>query len=185
MNSIELMVQEHGYIKRMIKVIRKACIGILNGSEVNYDDFTNIIDFIRTFADQHHHGKEEKFLFVEMQKHLGKIADNLVTHGMLVEHDLGRLYIGDASNALEKIKDGDEESKLDLISNIMGYGYLLTRHIDKEDKIVYSFGEKNLPKEVMDKINDASKTFEEEANAKGTQKHYIDILEKLEEKYLD
>lgn len=49
----------------------------------------------RTFmlADEHHHGKEEKFLFPEMVERLGRIAENLVTHGMLVEHDRGRAHV--------------------------------------------------------------------------------------------
>lgn len=184
MNSIEIMVQEHVYIKRMIKVIRKACLDIFHGGEVDYNDFVTIIDFIRSYADKHHHGKEEKILFDEMTKKLGTVAEKLITHGMLVEHDLGRLYISDAEAALEKIKAGEEESKLDLVSNMMGYGYLLTRHIDKEDGVVYTFGEKNLSKESKEKVNLDSEKFEKEATEKGTQKYYIDFLESLEEKYL-
>lgn len=184
MNSIEIMVEEHKYIKRMIKVIRQVSLEIMDKKEVDYNDFDLIIAFVRKYADQHHHGKEEKFLFDQMKNHLGPAADKLITNGMLVEHDLGRLYMSDASEALAKVKEGNEESKLDLIANVMAYGYLLTRHIGKEDTIVYTFAEKHLAEEIMNKVNDDSKKFEEEAKAKGTQKYYIDLLEKLEKKYL-
>jgi len=183
MNSIELMIEEHKYILRMLKVVRKACFGIYKGQDVNYEDILQIIDFIRNFADKHHHGKEEKFLFKEMQLHLGKIGDNLITHGMLVEHDLGRLYMSDLAEALQRVKNGDEESKLDVISNAIGYTHLLTRHIGKEDEIVYNYADKNLSSDVLAVINQKTKQFEEEAQVKGTQARYLKILEDLEKKY--
>ena len=183
-SSIEIMVNEHKYIKRLLKVVRKASLDIFNGGQVNVDDFEDIIDFIRTYADKHHHGKEEKFLFEEMINNLGPLADKLITHGMMVEHDLGRLYISDAHEALDKVRKGDDESKLDLVANVMGYAYLLNRHIDKEDTVVYPFAEKQLSKEIMEKVNDDSAQLEEEALEKGTQKYYIEMLERLEKDYL-
>lgn len=50
-----------------------------------------------TLANPAHRGvrKEEKFLFDHMVKELGKIGKNLITHGMMVEHDSGRLYMSD------------------------------------------------------------------------------------------
>ena len=183
MNSIELMVNEHKYILRMLKVVRNACFTIFKGKEISYEDFEQIIDFIRNFADKHHHGKEEKFLFKEMQLHLGKIGENLITRGMLVEHDLGRLFMSDLVDALQRVKNGDEESKLDVISNAIGYAHLLTRHIGKEDEVVYNYGGKNLPGEILEAINLKTDIFEQEAQVLGTQAHYIKILENLEKKY--
>jgi len=61
MDGINLMVDEHKFIKRMLEVIRKACIGIMNGKDIDYADFEKMIDFIRNYADNHHHGKEEKY----------------------------------------------------------------------------------------------------------------------------
>ncbi|WMJ77391.1 MULTISPECIES: hemerythrin domain-containing protein [unclassified Sedimentibacter] len=184
MKSVEIMVMEHDYILRMLNVMRKACINAMNGENINYDDFSKIIEFIRKYADAHHHGKEEKFLFKEMQINLGKLGENLITHGMLVEHDYGRLYVSNLEDALHKLKKGDDESKLDVISNAVAYTNLLKRHIAKENEAVYMFGEKNLPKEVIDKINEKTDKFEREAEKMGTQKYFIDILESLEKKYI-
>lgn len=183
MNSVELMIQEHDYILSMLKIVRKACFKVLKGNDINYEDFNDMIDFIKVYADAHHHGKEEKFLFKEMQTNLGKLAENLITHGMLVEHDYGRFYISELKEALNRVKNGDEESKLDVISNAVGYTSLLARHIAKENNAVYSFGEKNLPKEIMDQVNRLSEEFEKAAEEKGTQKYYLEMLNTLEEKY--
>ncbi|BCJ95896.1 hemerythrin [Anaerocolumna cellulosilytica] len=183
MNSIEIMIEEHKYIKRMLAVVRKACYGILKGEPINYEHFEEMIDFIRSYADQHHHGKEEKLLFKEMQTHLGKIGENLITHGMLVEHDFGRLYIADLVDALKRVQEGDEESKLDVIANAVGYTHLLTRHIAKEDEVVYTFGGKQLPPEVLTEVNEKTDEFEEVARVKGIQDKYITLVNKLEKEY--
>ncbi len=184
MNSIELMVEEHKYIMRMLKVVRNASNEILNGEDICYDDFEKMIDFIRKFADTHHHGKEEQFLFKEMVDNLGTMGTNLVKHGMLVEHDWGRLFISELSAALERVKSGDKESRLDVIANAVGYANHLTRHISKEDEVVYTFAEKQLDTDILERINKQTQVFEEEATKQGIQDYYIRLLEELERKYL-
>lgn len=184
MDGIVLMVDEHKNIKRMLQVVRKACFGIMKGKEIDYDDFENMIDFIRTYADKNHHGKEEKILFNKMVDEIGGAAEKLVKFGMLVEHDMGRLYIKELEEALGKVKAGDEEAKLDVIANAVSYTHLLTRHIDKEDNVVYSFAKRELSKEILDKVNVECETFEEEMKTTGVQDKYIHMLEQLDKKYM-
>lgn len=184
MNSIDLMVEEHKYILRMLKVVRKACVKILQGDDICFEDYEKMIDFIRNYADSHHHGKEEQFLFKEMVANLGKLGNTLVTHGMLVEHNLGRLYISELSEALVRVKAGNEESKLDVIANAVGYANLLARHIGKEDEVVYTFAARKLPTEILDSVNRQTEDFEQEAEKQGIQVFYKELLEKLENKYL-
>ena len=184
MNSIELMVEEHKYIMRMLAVVRNASNRILIGEEISYSDFDEMISFITKYADEHHHGKEEKFLFKEMVDHLGKMGTNLVTHGMLVEHDWGRLFIIELKAALIRVKSGDDESRLDIIANAIGYANHLTRHITKEDAVVYTFAAKNLSPEVLERIDMQTESFEDNASKHGTQAHYVELLERLERKYL-
>lgn len=74
MNSIELMVYEHTNIIRMLSVVRAASAQVMKGDPIHYEDFDQMIDFIANYADVHHHGKEEKFLFKEMVDHLGKMG---------------------------------------------------------------------------------------------------------------
>jgi len=184
MNSIDLMVEEHKNILGMLKVVRKACQKILQGDEICFEDFEKMIDFIRNYADSHHHGKEEKFLFKEMVANLGHIGNTLINHGMLVEHNLGRLYISELSDALERVNAGDEESKLDVIANAVGYANLLTRHIGKEDEVVYTFAARKLSTEVLESVNQQTEDYEQEAEKQGIQAFYKELLRKLENKYL-
>lgn len=184
MNSIALMIEEHELIRRMLQVMRKACVGIMQGEAICYEDFDQMIDFVKNYADDHHHGKEEKFLFKAMEDHLGALGQKLIRNGMLVEHDLGRLYMSDLKAALESAKAGNEESKVDVIAHAVGYTHLLERHIAKENEVVYTFGEKRLSEEVLNEIHEKTKIFEEEAMKKGIQESYKALLEALEKKYL-
>ena len=181
MKAIEIMNEEHKYILRMLQVIRKCCFKILNNEEVIYEDFDNIIDFIRNYADNHHHKKEEKILFIKMVEELGEAAEKVVNHGMLVEHDLGRLHVRELVSALEKVKVGEEEAKLDVIANAISYTHLLIRHIDKEDRVIYKFAERNLNDEVMKFIDDECENYE--INNEEIRNKYISILEELENRY--
>ena len=72
MNAIEIMNEEHKYILRMLSVVRKAVLKYCKVKKYNYEDFDNIIDFIRNYADNHHHKKEENILFNKMVEHLGE-----------------------------------------------------------------------------------------------------------------
>ncbi|WHH60907.1 hemerythrin domain-containing protein [Petroclostridium sp. X23] len=182
MDCIQLMVDEHKYIKRMLIVIRKYCYKMLKGQAIQYEDFFKMIDFVRNYADKHHHGKEEDLLFNRMVEEQGPAAEKLVRMGMLVEHDLGRLHMQELEAAVRKVMDGDEEAKLDVIANAISYTHLLHRHIDKEDNVVYKFAERGLSQNTLDKINDECVGFEAEAQAKEVQERYIGLLEALEAK---
>ena len=183
MDSIKLMMEEHQTILRMLTVIRAACYRLWKEDTIDYGDFEQMIEFVRKYADAHHHGKEEKLLFHEMVTHLGTLGNKLITHGMLVEHDLGRLYIQELEEALKRVSDGDDESKLDVIANAIGYSQLLKRHIDKEDSVVYPFAQKQLASDLLDKVNRETDEFEKAAAKQDTKHHYEQLVTNLEGKY--
>ncbi len=184
MDGIELMVFEHTIIKRILRVVQNIAYKVLKGDDINFEDFEKIIDFIRNYADSHHHAKEEKFLFNRMEEEVGPVATKLIKHGMLVEHDLGRLFIQDLEIALEKVKLGDDFEKINVIANAVGYVNLLDRHIDKEDSVVYVFARNHLKETTIEEINLTCKVHEYECEAKGVQNKYITLVEELEVKYL-
>lgn len=182
MNYIDLMIEEHKNIKRMLFLIRKYCYKVLNNEDINYEDFFVFIDFVRNYADKHHHGKEEKLLFDKMTKELGNIADKLIKNGMLVEHDLGRLYMQELEEAVKKVIDGDDEARLDVIANAISYTHLLYRHIDKEDNVVYQFAQKNLSQETQEALEQECIQFEQDARDNNIQAKYSDMIDEFEKK---
>ena len=182
MNGIDLLINEHKYVSRMLVVIRKVCFNLMENNEIDYEDFEKIINFVRNFADGHHHQKEEIFLFNKMVDHLGDTGKNVITHGMLVEHDLGRSYIRNLIEALEKYKNGDNEAKLDIIANAISYATLLENHIHKEDNIIFNFAKRGLSKELLELVD--KECMEYEQNYTELIKENMDILTYLEEKYI-
>ncbi|MGB5824309.1 MAG: hemerythrin domain-containing protein [Proteocatella sp.] len=184
MNSIETMVKEHDNILAFLKAVKNASLEIMEGAEPDTQDFRKMIDFVRTYADGHHHGKEEKILFVHMLEHLGKIGTNLITHGMLVEHDLGRLYMSDLEKALASYDENPStEAKLEIVANAAGYANLLQRHIDKENDLVFKYAEKNLPPASLKTVNEETEKFEKDAMEKGTVDKYMKLLAEMSAKY--
>lgn len=184
MDAINLMMEEHNNIKRMLLVVRKASVKLMNTGEIDYEDLEKMISFIRNYADAHHHGKEEKMLFNRMIDEIGGVAEPLVKYGMLAEHDMGRLFIKELEEALAKVRKGDAEAKVDVIANMVSYTHLLQRHIDKEDKVAYTFARRGLSKDTLKKIDEECEKFEKDMEDRNIQKTYIKLLEELESKYI-
>ena len=185
MYSAELMVAEHDNILKLLDVIRAACCGAVEGKAIVDEDFRKMIAFARNYADKHHHGKEEQIFFREMADKLGDAGYKLVQHGMLVEHDLGRLHIAELEKALDRYKENPSTmDKVHILAEAMGYATLLQRHIDKENQVVYPFGERGLSQEVLLRIDRETRAFEAAADETGVRETYLAILDELAGKYL-
>lgn len=182
MDAIDLMKEEHKNIKRGLAVIRKMCISIIETGEVAEDDFYEMIDFIRNYADKHHHNKEESILFKRMEEVIGDMVKAPLS-GMLVEHDLGRLFTTNLEEALKRVKEGDKDSRVDVIANAVGYTDLLNRHIEKEDKAIYSFARRALSPEILEEVNSEAGEVEKIGEGKNTQGNYMRMLDELESKW--
>ncbi|MBK5241464.1 hemerythrin domain-containing protein [Clostridium sp.] len=184
MDAIDLMMDEHKYISRGLKVFRKLSIEILNTNIVDFVSFEKMILFVRNYADKHHHNKEEVVLFKKLETQLGEKMVKGPLSGMYIEHDLGRQHIKLLEEALLRVKNGDLDSKVDIIANSICYSDLLTRHIDKENRLIYAFARRALSKTDMVDINVSCEKLESIATENHVQKEYIDVLEMLEKKYV-
>jgi hemerythrin-like domain-containing protein len=68
MLPVDLLVQEHRIIERMVPPIKKELTRMKETKEVDPNLIDVTVDFIRTYADHCHHGKEEGILFRELAK---------------------------------------------------------------------------------------------------------------------
>lgn len=177
MYGIELLIEEHQNILKFTDYINQMCCSIIEGQEVNVEAFRECLDFGRNYADHQHHGKEEKILFRIMLEKLGPVAEKLIRHGMLVEHDLGRFHISELEEALNRYERKQSvQGKLDIITHAAGYASLLKRHIEKEDGAVYTFAERMLSEDDKKLVNEETKQFEEEASNNHIQEKYTEML---------
>ena len=183
MDAINLMMDEHKYILRGLKLFRKLSVEILNNYTVDFVSFEKMISFVRNYADKHHHNKEEVVLFKKMETQLGEKMVKGPLSGMYIEHDLGRQHIKLLEEALLKVKNGDLDSRVDIIANAVCYTDLLARHIEKEDKLIYTFARRALSTADLEAVNLSCEKIELEATKNKLQENYIDVLEELERKF--
>lgn len=181
MNTIELMMSEHENIRRVLRSIRKICMKILNGEEVDYKIFYEVIDFVRNYADKHHHKKEENVLFKKMSEKLDKMISEGPVKGMLIEHDMGRFYIRNLEEAVKKVEAGELDARLDIIANAISYANLLDGHIEKENSVIYKIASRSLSKEDMEDIDRVCMGIEKDAEDEKLQENYIAFADRLEE----
>ncbi len=181
-DTIALMEKEHENISELVRIYRAACCSILEGSAVNTADFRDMIYFARNYADHHHHGKKEKILFREMSARLGHVAENLIRHGMLVEHDMGRFHTAELEKALDRYDTAPASADLlEILAHAAGWADLLERHISKENEVVYTYAERALPADVMENIQKEIDSFE--AVEKSTAEQSLLLLRALSRKY--
>ena len=179
MKSIDILVEEHKYIKMVLKEIRRQCIAIIHGGKVEFQLFYNVIDFVRNFADKYHHKKEEDRLFNIMAEQMGLGVASGPIAGMLIEHDIGRAHIMDLEKALKDCENGNMDAKVDIIANAIGYEQLLLKHIDKEDNAIYKHAEKHLPKETLEELDAEFEAVERDSENTAIRNKYMEFAMSL------
>lgn len=179
MYGIDLLIKEHENIIAFSKHLKRTCCAVIEGAGIDIQEFSECIDFARTYADKHHHGKEEQILFRFMLDNSDPVAEKLVRNGMFVEHDLGRYHIGELEKALKQYASAPTvEGKLDIITHAASYADLLQRHIDKEDTVCYTYALRTLPEECKTQIDEQTSEFEKKAEQDGIPEKYLTWLEK-------
>jgi hemerythrin-like domain-containing protein len=178
MYGIEVLVKEHENIYALTEYLTKTCCCILEGAKIDLEEFRECIDFIKNYADKHHHEKEEKILFHFMLEQNDPAAEKLVRNGMLVEHDLARYHVRELEQALTQYETNPTtKDKLAILCHTAGYAELLQRHINKENDVCYPYGERLLSEECKALIDEQTKSFEEKAHKEHIQEKYLAWLE--------
>ena len=174
MYGIELLVEEHENIYAMTEYLNRLCCAVLEGAEVNIGEFRECMDFIRNYADKHHHGKEERILFRFMLEKKAAAPEKLVRNAMLVEHDLARYHVSELDKALTQYEESPtSKAKLSILTHASGYADLLQRHINKENEVCYTYAQRLLSDESKALIDEETRDFEEKAGKEHIQERYV------------
>jgi len=162
----------------MLRILNVASEKLSRGEEVSPEVFTKAVDFIRTFADRCHHGKEEDTLFPKIEKRVPK--EGGPTGVMRLEHDQGRSYVRGLAEASEKYARGDKTVRQAIIENARGYTDLLSQHIPKEDNILYPLADQICgpaeQKELLEKFEE----IERDRIGEGKHHAYLNMISDLE-----
>jgi hemerythrin-like domain-containing protein len=149
---------------------------------VDTDDIERIIDFLKTFADKCHHGKEENALFPALVE-AGIPKERGPIGVMLHEHTVGREYIKEISTKTERFKSGTSDALQLIANNLLSYVNLLHTHIQKEENILFPMAEKVLSAQKLNEIYEHFGRIEEEVIGHGVHEQFHELLNKLKSKY--
>jgi len=125
---------EHRLIERMIKVMNSHVGQIEREGKADLLFIDNAVDFIRTYADRCHHGKEEDILFRDLKTKDIDQEHRRVMEELLEEHRKGRNVTGQLVKAKEKYVQGNQEALGDILECLKTLVDFYPKHIEKEDR---------------------------------------------------
>ncbi len=133
MLPIGLLMKEHRLIERMITLISKQLDEVKQGKNPDTLFIDQAVDFIRTYADHCHHGKEEDILFRDLaQKDLSP-GHKTVMQELIQEHVWGRETVGQLVEAKKRFEKGDGDARVTIRECLEKLVEFYPKHIDKED----------------------------------------------------
>jgi hemerythrin-like domain-containing protein len=125
---------EHRLIERMIEVMRKELIKTGKGDNLDSHLIGLAVDFIKTYADKCHHGKEENILFRDLNKKNLQPEHRRIMKELIGEHRWGRETTKKLLEANERYVNGEKEAARDVINVTKELVIFYPKHIEKEDR---------------------------------------------------
>jgi hemerythrin-like domain-containing protein len=161
-------MQDHKVILRALGVLKRiAEVG--DRESIDQNDTAILLRFLKAFADEHHHLKEESVLFPELMR--TSQAQGAPLRHLLFEHDQERSLVEGLEDALHCKKSIEFAFFANrLISRIQN-------HIEKEDGILFPLLEALISKDQDDKISLQFEKFQIDPGL-------LADLQRLESKYL-
>ena len=128
---------EHRLIERMLTIIQHT-LSLTEKTNIIDPLFVDkAVDFIRTYADYTHHGKEEDILFRDLNKKDISEPDRRVMNELIEEHVFGRKTTKALVEANARYRNGDSSALGDIASSLRTLVGFYPKHIEKEDKIFF------------------------------------------------
>lgn len=133
MKPIGPMMWEHRLIEKMLNLFGGEIRKINENNKVDAVFIDTAVDFIRTYADRTHHGKEEDILFRDLAKKELSSEHAGIVNELIEEHKYARKIVGSLVAAKERYLAGENTSQ-EVIGYLKELAQFYPRHIEKEDK---------------------------------------------------
>jgi hemerythrin-like domain-containing protein len=151
MKPIGALMWEHRLIEKMLRCFGGETRRITEQNKVDPLFVDTAVDFVRTYADRTHHGKEEDILFRDLAKkplspEHARIVDQLVE-----ERKYARKTVGMLVDAKERYLTGENTSQ-EIVALLRELARFYPIHIEKEDKHFFYPCMDYFTKEEQDKI---------------------------------
>jgi len=133
MKPIGPMMWEHRLIEKMLQLFDGEIKNINENKKVDTVFIDTAVDFIRTYADRTHHGKEEDILFRDLAKKELSSEHIRIMNELIDEHTYARKTVGKLVAAKERYLTGENTSQ-EVIGCLKELAQFYPQHIEKEDK---------------------------------------------------
>jgi hemerythrin-like domain-containing protein len=182
MKPIEILMNEHRLIEQVLNCLEVIATNADREGKTDLVSARQAIDFLRTFADHCHHGKEEDRLFPEMERK-GFPRDGGPTGVMISEHQQGRSYIGFMLDAVAAEEKGDKGAAKWFVQNARGYIHLLRNHIYKEDHCLFPMADQSLNPDEQGALLAAFEEFDRKEMAPGSHERCLREADELADRF--
>ncbi len=141
---------EHRLIERAIELMKAEKARVESGGPLDPLFIDKIVDFIRTYADRTHHGKEEDILFEDLEGKAMSKEEARLMQELVDEHKLGRTLTGELVAAKEAYVGGDASQAKVVLDRFQKLIDFYPQHIEKEDKHFFPDTERHYSTEELD-----------------------------------
>lgn len=176
MYPTEILKNEHRVIEQVLDCLEIMAAEATNSGHLDSDGARQALDFLRVFADQCHHHKEEEHLFTLLE-HKGFPRQGGPTGVMMSEHEQGRAHIRAMSEAI----DAGEIARF--AQHAREYVELLRQHIFKEDNVLFRMADAALTPDEQITLMAAFDNVEHHDMHEGTHEKYLHIADELAERF--
>lgn len=167
---------EHDAILNVFGILDRMLIDEKNSDEVNLAFAGGLTNFLVTFADTCHHGKEENYLFKALEQAGVPNAGGPIG-AMLQEHVIGRDYI-------TAMKEAVASSDLAAFKRqVVGYRDLLRAHIFKENNVLFALADHMLDDVSQDGLFEKFEAWEEDVVGQGVHEMLHAQIDKWAKQY--
>ena len=182
MRPTEVLTSEHRVIEQVLVVLDRMADDAFSKAALDVASARDAIAFLRGFADQCHHGKEEARLFPAMER-CGIPRDAGPTAVMRHEHEIGRAHVRRMDQAVGDFEKGVPGAADRFAFEARGFVEMLRDHIAKEDQVLFPMADRMLPAAAMTELESDFDHFEEHDMGSGARERFVALAASLAARY--
>ncbi len=173
----DILEEEHHVIQKVVAVMVALLARLEEGKDVKGETINHVVEFMRTFGDKCHHGKEENYLFPLLGKK-GVPMTGCPIAILVHEHEKGRSLVKQLSESGAAYAKSGETAKSVLIKSLQGLVELYPNHIWKEEYLLFPMTNKVLNDKDQKELSDQFEAVEKEIG-RDVHKRFEKIAEEL------
>jgi hemerythrin-like domain-containing protein len=135
-DPIGLLSTEHRVIHRVVNSMISLYATLEQNGDAKVGTLLKIVDFMRTFAGQCHHGKEQGHLFPILERRSVSV-DWYPLEELISDHERTRVLVQELAGASKSYPQGDLKARESLAKSLRGLINLCPNHMWKEDYLLF------------------------------------------------